>query len=176
MFLRVLFIAAFGHLAPPALAASAPVIVFDSIDGGEIRLDHLRARGPVLVVNTASLCGFTPQYDDLQDLSDRYAAQGLTVLAVPSDDFRQELDDARAVRDFCATNFDLTIPMTTITHVTGSEAHPFYRWLAEEHQVVPGWNFHKVLIDREGELVASWASPVRPTDRAIVRRIEALLP
>ncbi len=118
MFPRLLFIAAFCHLAAPALAASAPVIVFDSIDGGEIRLDHLRARGPVLVVNTASLCGFTPQYDDLQDLSDRYAAQGLTVLAVPSDDFRQELDDAQAVRDFCATNFDLTIPMTTITHVT----------------------------------------------------------
>ncbi|RIA00263.1 glutathione peroxidase [Cereibacter sphaeroides] len=167
---------AFACLAAPALAAGPPPVTFDSIDGGQIRLDELRTAGPVLVVNTASLCGFTPQYDDLQALWDRYRDAGLTVLAVPSNDFKQELDDAGAVRDFCATNFDLTLPMTTITPVTGAEAHPFYRWLAQEHGVEPRWNFHKVLIDRDGDLVASWSSPVRPTDREIVGRIEALLP
>ncbi len=159
-----------------ALAAGPPPARFASIDGGEIRLDQLRERGPVLVVNTASLCGFTPQYDDLQALWDRYGPRGLTVLAVPSDDFEQELGTEGEVRDFCATNFDLTIPMTTITRVKGEAAHPFYRWLADEHGVVPGWNFHKVLLDREGDVVASWASPVRPTSRTITDRIEALLP
>ncbi|MGP3695935.1 glutathione peroxidase [Rhodobacter sp. NSM] len=167
---------AFLLIAAPAFAAGPPPVTFESIDGGRIQFTQLQNEGPVLVVNTASLCGFTPQYDDLQALWDRYRDRGLTVLAVPSDDFRQELDDEGSVREFCATNFDLTIPMTVITRVTGEAAHPFYRWLAEEHGVVPRWNFHKVLIDGNGEVVASWPSPVRPTDPAIVDRIEALLP
>ncbi|SNX74605.1 glutathione peroxidase [Cereibacter ovatus] len=176
MFLRLF---AFLCLAPVALSAQAaelPAFRFDAIEGGEIRLDDLRAHGPVLVVNTASLCGYTPQYDDLQALADRFGPRGLTVLAVPSDDFRQELANADEVRDFCAVNFDLTIPMTTITPVTGKGAHPFYRWLAERHGFVPGWNFQKVLLSPAGEAVATWGSPVRPTSGAITDRVEALLP
>jgi glutathione peroxidase len=127
------------------------------------------------VVNTASLCGFTPQYDDLQALQDDYGARGLVVLAVPSDDFSQELDDAGAVKEFCAVNFDLTLPMTDITPVTGEAAHPFYQWLRTEHGFEPRWNFNKVLIGPTGELVATWGSTTRPTSRAITSKIEPFL-
>ncbi|MBU9696770.1 glutathione peroxidase [Rhodobacteraceae bacterium HSP-20] len=156
-------------------AAAFAGFTFPSIDGGTIDLDGFKGR-PVLVVNTASLCGFAPQFDDLQSLHDDYAARGLVVLAVPSDDFRQELASAAEVKEFCAVNFDLTIPMTDITPVLGDQAHPFYKWLAETEGFTPGWNFNKVLLDGEGEVVATWGSVMRPTAAPVVDRIEALLP
>jgi glutathione peroxidase len=158
-------------LPVPALAGFS----FPSIDGGTIEMDAYLGK-PVLVVNTASLCGFAPQFDDLQALHDTYGPRGLVVLAVPSDDFRQELSDAAAVKDYCEANFDLTIPMTDITHVKGDAAHPFYAWLAAEHDFVPGWNFNKVLIGPAGEVVATWGSVMRPNASPVLRRIEALLP
>jgi glutathione peroxidase len=147
---------------------------FPSIDGGTIDLADLRGK-PVLVVNTASLCGFAPQYDDLQALQDRFAGR-LTVLAVPSDDFGQELADGEEVAEFCAVNFDLTIPMTDITPVTGPDAHPFYVWMRAEHGFTPRWNFNKILLDADGTPVATWGSVTRPTSRAIITAIEAAIP
>jgi glutathione peroxidase len=148
---------------------------FPSIDGGTIDLDAFKGK-PVLVVNTASLCGFASQFDDLQALHDSYAARGLVVLAVPSDDFRQELGAAAEVKEFCAVNFDLTIPMTDITPILGDAAHPFYKWLAETEGFVPGWNFNKVLLDGDGDVVATWGSVMRPNAAPVVQKIEALLP
>ena len=101
---------------------------FDSIDGGTMSMSDWRGQ-PVLVVNTASQCGFTYQYEALQQLHETYRDKGLVVLAVPSDDFNQELSDAAAVKDFCTVNFGLDVPMTTITKVRGDEAHPFFLWL-----------------------------------------------
>jgi glutathione peroxidase len=161
-----------GCLLPAAAMAG---FSFPSIDGGTIDLDAFKGR-PVLVVNTASLCGFAPQFDDLQTLHDSYSQRGLVVLAVPSDDFRQELASAAEVKDYCAANFDLTIPMTDITPVTGDQAHPFYKWLADTEGFTPGWNFNKVLLDGEGEVVATWGSVMRPTAEPVVEKIEALLP
>src|SRR5690606_32147112 len=124
-----------GLLAMLMVAASAlPAragFSFASIDGGTIALDDWAGK-PVLVVNTASLCGFAPQFDELQALHDSYGPRGLLVLAVPSNDFRQELGTDAEVRDYCAANFDLTLPMTTISHVRGPEAHPFYLWMKAE--------------------------------------------
>lgn len=160
-------------LAALPAAAGGP-FRFASIDGGTLSLDDWRGR-PVLVANTASLCGFTRQYDGLQALYDRYRARGLVVLAVPSDDFRQELSSAEEVREFCAVNFDLDLPMADITRVRGAGAHPFYRWLAEEHGFTPRWNFNKVLIGPDGEFVAAWGSTTEPLSRAITGRIDALL-
>jgi glutathione peroxidase len=162
-----------------ALAALLPLraqagYTFPSIDGGTIDLDTFRGQ-PVLVVNTASLCGFTPQYDDLQVLYDTYKDQGLVVLAVPSDDFAQELADNGEVKTFCAMNFGLTIPMTTITPVTGTAAHPFYAMLRDTYGFEPGWNFNKVLIGPDGALIDTWGSVTKPTAAAITRPIEALL-
>lgn len=158
-------------LPVPALAG----YTFPSIDGGTIDLDDYRGK-PVLVVNTASLCGFAPQFNDLQALQDTYGAKGLVVLAVPSDDFNQELADAKEVKEYCSANFDLTLPMTDITHVVGPEAHPFYAMLKADHGFEPGWNFNKVLLDGQGEVVETWGSLTLPTATVVTRKIEALLP
>jgi glutathione peroxidase len=163
-----------------ALAAALPASAegpfrFPSIDGGTIDLSDFQGR-PVLVANTASLCGFAPQFADLQALHERYELQGLVVLAVPSDDFAQELGSEAEVKEFCEANFGLTLPMTEITRVTGRNAHPFYLWLAQSHGFRPDWNFNKVLIGPDGEFVDAWGSATRPTAPPIRRAVEALLP
>lgn len=168
--MRLLGIALLLMLALPVRA-----FTFTAIDGATYDLDDWRGQ-PVLVVNTASLCGFTPQYADLQALHDRYAARGLVVLAVPSDDFRQELDDDAAVAQYCRVELGVEVPLTRITPVRGPEAHPFYRWLAEQHGVEPTWNFNKALIGPEGELLGFWGSTTRPTSARITDLIEPLLP
>lgn len=155
-------------LAAGTAAAAEP---FKSIDGGTI--DIAGHDGPVLLVNTASLCAYTPQLEGLQALHEAYAPRGLLVLAVPSDDFRQELGSEAEVAAFCEAQFGLTLPMTTITHVRGAEAHPVYRDLAEQG-FVPAWNFNKALIE-DGRLVAGYGSGVRPGGRELTRAIEAAL-
>jgi glutathione peroxidase len=170
---RILATLAVLLAALPTLAAET--FSFASIDGGALTMDDWKGR-PVLVANTASLCGFTPQYAELQALYDRYRDRGLVVLAVPSDDFRQELGSEAEVKESCELNYGLDLPMTEITHVRGPRAHPFYRWLAEEHRFAPRWNFNKVLIGPEGEFVASWGSTAKPLSREITAQIEALLP
>ncbi|MCA8879716.1 MAG: glutathione peroxidase [Rhodobacteraceae bacterium] len=147
---------------------------FASIDGGALDLDDWRGR-PVLVVNTASRCGFTPQFDGLQALYDRYRAAGLVVLAVPSNDFRQELSTEAEVKEFCALNFSLDLPMAEITHVKGAAAHPFYRWLADSQGFTPAWNFNKVLLAPDGSVAATYGAAVEPTAPEITGPIEALL-
>jgi glutathione peroxidase len=147
---------------------------FPSIDGGTIDLADFRGQ-PVLVVNTASRCAFTPQYDALQALWDEYRDRGLVVLGVPSDSFNQELADAGAVKDFCEANFAIDFPMTDITPVAGAQAHPFYRWAAGKG-VAPRWNFHKILLDGDGEIAASFGTNTKPTSPAIREAIEPLLP
>lgn len=162
-------------LRAPARAgqAAAGGFTFPSIDGGTLALDAFRG-GPLLVVNTASRCAFTRQYDALQALYDRYRDRGLTVLAVPSNSFRQELSSEAAVRDFCEVNFALDLPMTGIVEVTGPGAHPFYAWAAAAG-VVPRWNFHKILLDGEGRLAEDFAPQVAPDAPGLVAAVERLL-
>ena len=162
-------------LLPALFALPAAAFEFDALEGGTIDLDDLRGQA-VLVVNTASLCGFTDQYAELQTLHERYGDRGLTVLGVPSDDFRQELGSAEEVADFCEVNYGLTIPLTDITPVRGEAAHPFYRWLAEEHGAAPRWNFNKALLDPSGDLVAFEGANVRPLSPRMTGAIEAVLP
>ncbi|MFP7571551.1 glutathione peroxidase [Marivita sp. S2033] len=171
--MRIFLTAIFISIAGLAHAAATDH-VFASIDGGEINLADWRGQ-PVLVVNTASRCAYTPQYDGLQDLYDTYRADGFVVLAVPSNDFRQELASEEQVKDFCAVNFDLDLPMTIITPVRGSEAHPFYRWLKAETGFEPGWNFNKVLIGPDGRVAATFGSNARPMSRPVTSAITSLL-
>jgi len=147
---------------------------FAGIEGETIDIDSFRGQ-PVLVVNTASLCGFAGQFDDMQTLQDRYGARGLVVLAVPSNDFNQELATGAEVKDYCEARFDISLPMTEIMQVTGPEAHPFYAWLAREHGFTPTWNFNKVLIGPQGDVVATWGAMPAPTSRAVTSKIEPLL-
>ncbi len=155
----------------PALAAD---FTFEGIDGGQISLNDLRGKA-VLVVNTASRCGFTSQYAGLQKLYETYNKFGLEVVAVPSSDFRQELKDEAMVKQFCEINYGLTIPMTTINHVKGPKAHPFYKWVRKEYDFIPSWNFNKILLDKEGRVVANFGSTARPTGWRIKRKVESLL-
>ena len=157
-----------------ATASPAPNVSFTAITGEALPLSAWRGR-PVLVVNTASRCGFTRQYRDMQALHDRYAARGLVVLAVPSDDFNQELATDEAVEQFCRIELGVEVPLTRITPVTGPNAHPFFRWLREAHGHAPNWNFNKALIGPDGQLIGFWGSSTRPTARPITRAIEAAL-
>ena len=165
--------------AAPAIAAGTTAydFTFVDIDGASLPLSRF-AGHPLMVVNTASRCGFTYQYDGLQTLYDRYRNRGLVVLAVPSDDFGgQELDSEAAVKDFCAVNFNLDFPMTSSTKVRGSGAHPFYRWANDNlgPDTAPRWNFHKYLVGPDGRLVTSFSTNTEPAAPEVTDAIEALL-
>ena len=157
-----------------ATMSHASQFVFKSADGGVINLEDFKGK-PLLVVNTASRCGFTGQLETLQKLSDTYSNEGLTVLAVPSNDFNQELSSIEAVKNFCTINYNLTLPMTEITSVRGKHAHPFFRWVKETTGFSPKWNFNKILIGPSGEIVQTYGSLTRPTSGAITSEIEKLL-
>ncbi|TAG28467.1 MAG: glutathione peroxidase [Rhodobacterales bacterium] len=167
-------VAVAGLAATGVPLQAADRFTFASIDGGKIDLADFAGK-PVLVVNTASLCGYAGQFDGLQALHERFGPQGVLVLAVPSDDFNQELADEAAVKEYCAMTFDLTLPMTEITPVRGQAAHPFYAWVREETGFAPRWNFNKVLLAPDGSIDATFGSGVEPESDQIAGRIEALL-
>ncbi|HEV2303762.1 MAG TPA: glutathione peroxidase [Stellaceae bacterium] len=151
---------------------------FVSIDGEPLPLAAWRGR-PVLVVNTASYCGYTPQYQGLEELWRRYRDKGLVVLGVPSNDFgAQEPGSAAEIKAFCAKNYGVDFPLAQKCAVVGADPHPFYRWAAASlgEAGTPRWNFHKYLVGPDGDLIGSWPSRVGPTDPPITEEIERLLP
>lgn len=129
----------------------------------------------VLIVNTASYCGFTPQYEALEDLYARYSDKGLVVLGFPSNDFSQEPGSNKDIADFCYNTYGVKFPMFAKTSVVGHNANPLYLSLAAATGKKPGWNFFKYLIDRNGNVVASFPSLVAPTDRKFLSELERLL-
>lgn len=129
----------------------------------------------VLVVNTASFCGFTPQYKGLEALYARYKDRGLVVLGFPSNDFNQEADSNRKIAEFCENTYGVKFPMFVATHVTGEQAHPLFRRLAQATGTRPRWNFYKYLIGRDGRVVDAYSSMTSPEDRAFIREIEKQL-
>jgi glutathione peroxidase len=150
---------------------------FNAIDGGPLPLSGW-AGHPVLVVNTASFCGYTPQYRDLEALWQKYRDRGLVVLGVPSNDFgAQEPGSAAEIKSFCETNYSVDFPLTEKYRVVGGAAHPFYAWVAATlgEGAAPRWNFHKYLIGPDGELAGTWPSSVLPGDAAITGEIEKML-
>lgn len=162
---------------PETAADNAYRFEFTAIDGGALPLSAW-AGHPVLVVNTASFCGYTPQYRDLEALWKQYRDKGLVVLGVPSNDFgAQEPGSAAEIKQFCETNYDVDFPLTEKYRVIGADAHPFYRWVAATlgEGAAPRWNFHKYLIAPDGALAGAWPSSVRPGDAAITGEIDTLL-
>ncbi|HIJ63039.1 MAG TPA: glutathione peroxidase [Rhodospirillaceae bacterium] len=172
-------LAAIGLLAAePAGASTAWDFTFVGIDGADMALSHFAGKA-VLVVNTASQCGFTPQYKALEDLYRTYRDRGLVVLGVPSNDFGgQEPGGAAEIKQFCETNFGIDFPMTEKVTVAGEAAHPFYRWAAREMGplAVPRWNFHKYLIAADGRLVDWFSSITAPDSARLIKAVEANLP
>jgi glutathione peroxidase len=159
--------------APTMSHITAYAFTFKGLDGGEILLASY-AGHPFLVVNTASLCGYTPQYAGLQELWTRYRAKGLIVLGVPSNDFGSQ--EPGGVTDIHATaqgQYHVTFPITEKAVVKGKDAHPFYKWAALERPAeAPRWNFHKYLVGRDGNLKAGFTSALEPTDPRIIAAIE----
>lgn len=147
---------------------------FPSLDGGDIVLEELRG-APVLVVNTASMCGFTGQFSGLQTLYETYADKGFQLVAVPSNDFKQEYASGAEVQAFCEVNFNLTFPMADLTKVTGPEAHPFFQTVKAETGFSPRWNFNKILLSPKGEVVGVWGAMTKPMSKGLRRAIEAQL-
>lgn len=146
---------------------------FQAIEGHPLPLAQFRGRA-LLVTNTASFCGYTPQYAALQRLHDRYEARGLTVVGVPSNDFNQESTDAQRIREFCDGMFGITFPITALNHVKGAEAHPFFAWAAREAGPVR-WNFHKYLVSRNGRRVTAFSSQADPESPQVIQAVEAAL-
>jgi glutathione peroxidase len=167
--------AAPGLLAAPRARAggTAHDFSFPALEGGRLALADFRGRA-LLVVNTASFCGFTAQFRGLQALHERYGPRGFAVIGVPSNDFNQEASDAAKVREVCET-FDVDFPLAAISPVRGQAAHPFFRWAAAQSQP-PRWNFHKYLVAPDGRLVRDFPTAVAPDNPMLLRAIEAVLP
>jgi glutathione peroxidase len=157
--------------------ASAHDFSFTGIDGKKIHLKDYAGK-PVLVVNVASFCGFTPQYGELQKLHDKYGPKGLVVLGVPSNDFgAQEPKSESEIKKFCESSFGVTFPMTSKEKVIGVDAHGLYEWISGHagEAVAPKWNFHKFLFDKDGRLLESWPSKVSPTSKEVTGAVEMAL-
>ena len=148
----------------------------ESITGEQINLKDYKNK-VILVVNTASYCGFTKQYDELQELWDLYKEKGLIVLGVPSNTFNQEKKNNKDVKEFCEVNFNINFPLTEITDVKGDSAHEIYKWAKTNHgkSAIPKWNFYKILVNKEGKIIDTYASLTKPTSNKIIKKIESLL-
>ena len=148
----------------------------ESITGEVIDLNEFQNK-VVLITNTASYCGFTKQYSDLQKLWQKYKEEGLIVLGVPSNSFNQEKSNEKDVKDFCEVNFNINFPMTKITEVKGDDAHEIFKWAKKNYgkSAIPKWNFHKILINKNGKIEDTFASFTNPMSNKITSKIESLL-
>ena len=148
----------------------------ESINGETINFKEYKNK-VILVVNTASYCGFTKQYDELQELWDLYKERGLIVLGVPSNSFNQEKNNNVDVKKFCEVNFNINFPLTTIIEVKGKNAHEVFKWAKENHgkSAEPKWNFHKILINKEGKVEDTFASFTKPMSKIMIEAIESSL-
>ena len=148
----------------------------NSISGELIDLKKYKGKA-ILVVNTASYCGFTKQYDELQSLWDLYKEKGLIVLGVPSNSFNQEKNNNADVKEFCEVNFNIDFPLTTITEVKGDNAHEIFKWAKENHgkSAIPKWNFHKILINKEGKIEDTFSPMTKPMSKRLIKSIENIL-
>ena len=148
----------------------------ESIDGEIINLSEYKNK-VVLLVNTASYCGFTKQYGDLQELWDKYKSKGLIVFGVPSNSFNQEKNSNNDVKEFCEVNFNINFPLSSIYEVKGKNAHEIFKWAKNNHgsSAVPKWNFHKILINKSGKVEDTFASFTKPKSNKIINKIEGLL-
>ena len=148
----------------------------ESISGEIINFNKYKNK-VVLIVNTASYCGFTKQYGELQELWDQYKSKGLIVFGVPSNSFNQEKKNDEDVKKFCEVNFNISFPLSSITEVKGENAHELFKWAADNHgkSAIPKWNFYKILINKEGKVEDTYSSFTKPLSNKILKKIESIL-
>ena len=166
-----------GILMTTEVKANVYQFNFKSIDGKEINLNDFKGK-PIFIVNTASLCGFTNQYRDIESLHQKYKKDGLIIIGIPSNDFgNQELSSNKKVKEFCNINFNISFYLTEITNIKGDSGHPFFKWIKKEAGFLafPKWNFYKYLINNEGILVKWYASTTRPSSTKITTEIDKII-
>ena len=166
-----------GILMTSEVNANVYQFNFKSIDGKEINLNDFKGK-PIIIVNTASLCGFTYQYSDIETLQQKYKKDGLIIIGIPSNDFgNQELSSNQKVKEFCTINFDISFMLTEITNIKGEKGHPFFKWVKKEAGFLafPKWNFYKYLFDRNGKLIKAWSSMTKPDSSKITSLIDRLI-
>tara|TARA_B100000579_G_scaffold396287_1_gene374954 strand:- start:2679 stop:3224 length:546 start_codon:yes stop_codon:yes gene_type:complete len=146
---------------------------FNGIDGKDIKLSDFKDK-VIIIVNVASRCGYTPQYEGLQTLWEKYQKKDLVIIGVPTNNFKQEPGSNSQIKDFCETNFGINFPMTVKTNVIGNDSHPFYKWAKKTHGIgaIPKWNFHKIIIGKNGKIVDTFASFTKPTSDRFIKLIE----
>ena len=146
---------------------------FKNIEGGSIKLSDYKDK-VIVVVNVASRCGYTTQYSGLQELWTNYQDQNLVIIGVPTNNFKQEPGTNKEIKKFCETNFNISFPMTEKVNVIGSQAHPFYKWARENHGIaaIPKWNFHKIIIGKNGKVVDTFSSITKPSSKKFIDFIE----
>ena len=149
---------------------------FNGIEGGQINLSDYKDK-VIVVVNVASRCGYTPQYEGLQTLYNDYKNKDVIVIGVPTNNFKQEPGTNDQIKDFCETTFGISFPMTEKINVIGANSHPFYKWARKDFgmSAIPKWNFHKIVIGKNGKIEDTFASFTKPTSKKFIRLIEKLI-
>ena len=147
---------------------------FEDIDVNKVNLEKFVGK-PILIVNTASRCGFTPQYEDLQNLFLSYRKSDLTIIATTSNSFNQEYSDTEDIKKICLVNYGVGFVTSSPMDVNGSRAHPIYAWIEEEYNEKPKWNFYKVLLDKNGHFHSSFNSLTKPTSTSILKVVDEIL-
>ena len=172
LFLLVFLLANFN------IMASENTSIYDfnfvDIDGNIIELSSFIGK-PILIVNTASRCGFTPQYGGLQNLFSQYRKSDLTIIAMTSNSFNQEFNDPEDIKKICLLNYSVGFITSSPINVKGINAHPIFSWIKEDYNKQPKWNFYKFLFDRSGKLVQTWSSITKPDNKKIISKINNLI-
>ena len=150
---------------------------FNDLGGSALSLSEYKGK-VIVVINVASQCGFTNQYEDMQKVWQKYQDKGIVMLGVPSNDFgKQEPISNKEIKNFCESKFGISFPMTEKVPVKGPKAHPFYIWARENYgkSAIPKWNFHKIIIDRNGKIVETFSSIVNPSSKKFIKALEKLI-
>ena len=164
----------FFYISTNIMAQNLYNFSITDIDGNKIMLDKFKGK-PILLVNTASRCGYTKQYANLSNLHREYLDKDLIIIGTPSNSFFQELTNEEDVKEFCLVNYQTKFIITEIVDVRGAKAHPIYDWISYTYGKTPKWNFYKFLFDGNGELVDSWSSMTKPDSSKITNRIDKLI-
>ena len=147
---------------------------FLDIEGNKVELSIFKGK-PLLIVNTASRCGFTPQYEGLQNLFTQYRKTDLTIIATTSNSFNQEFENPEDIKRICLVNYNVGFITSSPIEVKGNNIHPMYKWIKKNYNQSPKWNFYKYLFNRSGKLEDSWSSIIKPDSKKIIKKIDSLI-
>ena len=173
----LLMISFFGNKVSANYEKLAYDFQFRDLDGSPLNLSEYKGK-IIVAVNVASQCGFTKQYDDMQNIWEKYQSKGVVMLGIPSNDFgKQEPGTSKEIKNFCEAKFGITFPMTEKVSVKGSEAHPFYTWAKENYgkSAIPKWNFHKIIIDKDGKIAETFSSITNPSSKKFIEVLDRLI-